>query len=207
MAHHPSGERLAFVDSMRAPYDFTRAVRCFYGHKDPGLGVLSNFHTMEPYVFTIPEDIFDASVGKRTALVANSETSIMLMKAMLMRDASGYASILSAKNAAGVKAAGRRIRPFSQQTWDANIERVAFEVVKQKFEAAPSAASVLLATGDEILVEAAPRDAIWGCGLAEAAVHASGNLWASNGRNLLGRALMAVRSELGAAESSAARRS
>jgi hypothetical protein len=72
---------------MRSPYDFSRPLRGFRGRCDQATGVLPNFHNMEPYVFTIPEGMFDPNVAERTALVTNSESPIMPVKAMLMRDA------------------------------------------------------------------------------------------------------------------------
>ena len=42
---------------------------------------------------------------------------------------------------------------------------VAIAVVSQKFASDPALGQVLLATGNAVLAEAAPRDAIWGIGL------------------------------------------
>jgi predicted NAD-dependent protein-ADP-ribosyltransferase YbiA (DUF1768 family) len=76
---------------------------------------------------------------------------------------------------------------------------VAYETARQKFEAAPWAASILSSADEDVLVQGAPRDTMWGCGPSVAAVLASGNEWAANVRNLLPRALMSVRAELRAA--------
>ena len=64
-----------------------------------------------------------------------------------------------------------------------------------KFGQNPEMREALLATGSKILVEASPLDRIWGVGLRadDAAVFNPGT-W--RGLNLLGLALMVVRSRL-----------
>lgn len=69
------------------------------------------------------------------------------------------------------------------------------EVLTVKFEQNPRLKDYLLATGDAVLVEAAPKDRLWGIGMGE------NNLDVENpkkwlGRNLLGKALMQVRDQL-----------
>ena len=51
----------------------------------------------------------------------------------------------------------------------------------------------LLATGERELVEASPADRIWGIGFTERDAGANRQWW---GQNLLGRALMEVRTRL-----------
>jgi len=64
-----------------------------------------------------------------------------------------------------------------------------------KFSQNPALASYLLNTGDRVLVEASPVDAIWGIGLAADDVRATDPArW--QGLNLLGFALMQVRARL-----------
>lgn len=60
-------------------------------------------------------------------------------------------------------------------------------------EDADSLRAQLLATGDRELVEASPRDRIWGVGFAERNAGANRHRW---GQNLLGKALMDVRGRL-----------
>lgn len=52
---------------------------------------------------------------------------------------------------------------------------------------------MLLATGNRELVEASPRDRIWGIGFGEKNAGANRHRW---GKNLLGKALMDVRDKL-----------
>ena len=65
----------------------------------------------------------------------------------------------------------------------------------QKFLQNPALKDFLLRTGDKILVEASPRDRIWGIGMGASNENAE-NPAAWRGRNLLGFALMEVRDEL-----------
>jgi ribA/ribD-fused uncharacterized protein len=68
------------------------------------------------------------------------------------------------------------------------------EALRAKFSQNQNLKDYLVATGDAILVEAAPRDRLWGIGMGENNPDiADQNKW--NGRNLLGKALMQVRDE------------
>jgi ribA/ribD-fused uncharacterized protein len=64
-----------------------------------------------------------------------------------------------------------------------------------KFGQNPKLASFLDATGDSVVVEASPRDRIWGIGMSQnnPAAH-DPRQW--RGQNLLGFALMAARHQL-----------
>jgi ribA/ribD-fused uncharacterized protein len=68
--------------------------------------------------------------------------------------------------------------------WEEVKDEIMFRAVKRKFQAHADILATLLATGDEELVENAPGDFYWGCG-------ADGT-----GKNMLGKILMNVRSEL-----------
>ena len=64
-----------------------------------------------------------------------------------------------------------------------------------KFESDPAMKEFLLGTGDRVLVEASPRDRIWGIGMGANNENAENpNLW--RGKNLLGFALMEVRERI-----------
>lgn len=60
-------------------------------------------------------------------------------------------------------------------------------------EDADNLRNMLLATGKRELVEASPRDRIWGVGFTEKNAHANRHRW---GKNLLGKALESVRKRL-----------
>jgi ribA/ribD-fused uncharacterized protein len=68
------------------------------------------------------------------------------------------------------------------------------DALRAKFSQNQALKDYLLATGDAILVEAAPRDRLWGIGMGENNPDvADQKKW--KGRNLLGKALMQVRDE------------
>jgi ribA/ribD-fused uncharacterized protein len=71
--------------------------------------------------------------------------------------------------------------------WDAVKDAVMYRAVLRKFEQHPALAEMLLATGEEEIVEAAPTDAYWGVGRD------------GTGFNKLGQIMMRIRGELRAA--------
>lgn len=87
----------------------------------------------------------------------------------------------SPKDAANL---GRR-RDFPlRQDWEAIKDDVMRRAVLKKFQTHQELAELLLATGNEEIVENAPSDFYWGCG-------ADGS-----GKNMLGKILMEVREKL-----------
>lgn len=112
------------------------------------------------------------------------------------------------------KALGRQVKDFDEKIWDerkynlmlsyssstdlraADKLRIVEEGNHHKFtisEDAENLRAMLLATGDRELVEASPRDKIWGIGYAEKDAGYKRARW---GQNLLGKALMSVRRRL-----------
>ena len=99
-----------------------------------------------------------------------------------------------------MRAAGRKIRGFSEPVWDQHRFRIAYEANKLKFDQSPQLKAMLQQTQGRQLVEASPSDRIWGIGFSAADASAHTALW---GQNLLGKALEAVRNDfLSDAESS-----
>jgi len=89
----------------------------------------------------------------------------MLSKAALFRDAVRFDAIAApGKRPEDYKALGRRVQGFDGGAWDGVVVDVAIAVVSQKFASDPVLKQVLLATGNAVLAEAAPQDAIWGIG-------------------------------------------
>ena len=126
---------------------------------------------------------------------ATAEHFMMAGKARLFGDDDTLQKILAAPTPDAAKRLGRRIKPFDEARW----QQARFDIVVQgneaKFRQHPALGAYLLDTGDRVLVEASPVDAVWGIGLAATDSKAADLAqWA--GLNLLGFALMEVRSRL-----------
>lgn len=67
-----------------------------------------------------------------------------------------------------VKALGRKVRNFSEETWVRERERIVLEGSLLKFRQSACLKAELLRTGDKELVGASPLDRIWGVGLGAA---------------------------------------
>jgi hypothetical protein len=124
-----------------------------------------------------------------------AEHWMMAQKALLFGDEAAFQAIITAKTPAQAKEYGRMVEGFEEERWVAHR----FEIVKQgnvhKFSQHPTFAQYLRRTGNRVLVEASPVDAIWGIGLpSDAEEIENPRTW--KGLNLLGFALMEVRDKL-----------
>lgn len=136
------------------------------------------------------EDFEEAGVRYKSA-----EHYMMAGKARLFGDEEMLAAILASETPGEAKKLGRRVRGFQEATWRAHR----FEVVVQgnvaKFGQSPALSAFLLGTSRRVLVEASPKDRIWGIGLAAGDPRAmKPSAW--RGENLLGFALMEARARL-----------
>ncbi|WP_216319628.1 NADAR family protein [Deinococcus aestuarii] len=122
-----------------------------------------------------------------------AEQYLMTRKARLFGDEERVAAILAARTPAECKALGRRVTPYDDGVWARKRYGVALDMLRLKFGQNDGLRAVLLDTGDALLVEASPTDRIWGIGFSEGEAEAHRRIW---GENLLGRALMEVRSEV-----------
>ncbi len=125
---------------------------------------------------------------------ASAEQWMMASKARLFGDEEALARILGTEDPAACKRLGREVRGFDDVRWRA----AAFDLVTAgnvaKF-GVPGLREYLLSTGDELLVEASPRDRIWGIGLGRESEEARDpRTW--RGQNLLGFALVRARAVL-----------
>lgn len=122
----------------------------------------------------------------------SAEHFMMAEKARLFSDLSAEERVLAAATPAEAKAIGREVSGYDDGAW--SKARFA-SVVKGnlgKFREHADLRAYLLGTGDRVLVEASPRDQVWGIGLGAADPKAQHpRTWL--GRNLLGFALMNVR--------------
>ena len=125
----------------------------------------------------------------------SAEHWMMAQKARLFSDTEALRQILDAATPSEAKALGRAVHQYDDAAWAKRRFEAVVEGNLAKFGQHADLRALLLATGDAVLVEAAPRDQVWGIGLGAANPKAADPAsW--RGQNLLGFALMAVRERL-----------
>ncbi len=130
-----------------------------------------------------------------------NEHWMMAGKARLFGDDQTLAEIIAAATPNEAKALGRKVRNFDPAKWDSEKRRIVTEGNLAKFSQHADLREFLLGTGDAVIVEASPFDAIWGIGLGMDDPRALDPAqW--RGENLLGFVLMDVRDQLAADTSS-----
>jgi ribA/ribD-fused uncharacterized protein len=158
----------------------------FWGHQPPpaggvGKGCLSQWW---PAAFTVDGHSYPSA-----------EHFMMAGKASLFGDAETAAQIRQAPHPGAAKALGRQVRGFDELRWAEHRVDLVVTGNLAKFSQHAGLREFLLGTGDRVIVEASPRDPIWGIGLAANDQRAmSPEQWP--GLNLLGFALMEVRHRL-----------
>lgn len=124
-----------------------------------------------------------------------AEHYMMAEKARLFGDEAALAKVMRSRFPVEVKRFGREIAAFDEAIWEAHRFDIVVRGNLAKFRQNPELAAYLLASGETVIVEASPADAVWGIGLAvEHPWIANPKLWP--GLNLLGFALMEVRRTL-----------
>ena len=124
-----------------------------------------------------------------------TEHFMMAEKARLFSGAEFREKIILAETPREAKALGREVRGFTDDVWVASRFEIVVAGNLAKFEQNPEMGRFLVETGSTVLVEASPRDRIWGIGMGRNNEHATDPAhW--RGLNLLGFALMEVRSRL-----------
>lgn len=124
-----------------------------------------------------------------------AEQYMMAEKARIFGDKEAWHQIMVSYDPMTIKKLGRKVRNFNAYVWKKNCQEVVKKGNIAKFSQNPKLKEYLFGTGDKILVEASPKDIIWGIGLAEDAIEACNPcLW--HGENLLGFTLMEVRDVL-----------
>lgn len=124
-----------------------------------------------------------------------AEHWMMAGKARLFRDEEVLEEILAVNDPRTVKALGRKVRNFDEDTWKKHRFDLVVDGNIAKFSQEPSLLQHMRETGDAVLVEASPLDRIWGIGMGESNIHAV-NPARWQGLNLLGFALMKARHSL-----------
>jgi ribA/ribD-fused uncharacterized protein len=172
LAAEAAGERLKYV--------------FFWGHtpKAPGVVGAECLSQWLPSVFTVDGVEF-----------ATAEHYMMWRKAELFRDGAVAAQILAATHPQEAKSLGRSVRNFDQAVWEAERFGIVTDASVAKFAQNADLRAFLLGTGSRVLVEASPRDRVWGIGLSAGHDDAERpGQW--RGLNLLGFALMEARDRL-----------
>ena len=121
-----------------------------------------------------------------------AEQYMMSEKAKLFKDEKTYQLILKETSQAKIKHLGRLIKNFNEIEWNKNKINIVVKGNLLKFTQNEELKNFLIETGDKILVEASPKDTIWGIGLDENNPNAK-NPYKWKGLNLLGFSLMEVR--------------
>lgn len=149
----------------------------------PGRGCLSQWW---PSVFTDDGRRYDTA-----------EHYMMAHKAWLFGDTEVADKILASGHPRNAQKLGRQVRGYAQAVWEAERFAIVVRGNVLKFGQHPELLAYLRSTGDRVLVEASPKDRIWGIGLAGDDPRAADPAtW--RGLNLLGRALMEARAQLAA---------
>lgn len=124
-----------------------------------------------------------------------AEHWMMHQKALLFKDAEMATEILNASSPAQAKAFGRKVKNFDPDVWNQHKFQIVVDGNKHKFNQHEDLKTFLLKTGKRTIVEASPRDRIWGIGMGKSNEKVE-NLLLWRGQNLLGFALMEVRDKL-----------
>ncbi|WP_108869187.1 NADAR family protein [Aquimarina aquimarini] len=150
----------------------------------------------------------DGSIGKscfsqwwKSAFIVDQETYktaehwMMAGKAKLFGDTDIQKQIIACNDPMEAKQLGRKVKNFDPEVWNQHKYQIVKEGNLYKFSQHKDLKEFLLSTKKQVLVEASPRDRIWGIGMGQSNEKAQNpNLW--RGQNLLGFVLMEVRDEL-----------
>ncbi|GMR47415.1 hypothetical protein PMAYCL1PPCAC_33470 [Pristionchus mayeri] len=125
----------------------------------------------------------------------SSEQFFMWVKAKTFKDEETAEDILSAGSPAEARKLGRMVRNFKDEVWKETSLRIMTVACYRKFQQNPGLRSALFSTAGAVLVEAAPRDRIWGIGIGASNVNAKDPArW--RGSNNLGRILTVIREHM-----------
>ncbi|KAG8706539.1 hypothetical protein FRC08_000993 [Ceratobasidium sp. 394] len=142
-----------------------------------------------PSVFVSTE-----SDGPTSFTYENAEQFMMHRKGLLFApDSPATAAILETTDPRDIKALGRKIPNFDDDIWKRERMNIVIRGTYLKFIQNEDLKNQLLATGDKELVEASPRDRVWGVGFGAKQAPVKRANW---GANLLGKALMEVRERI-----------
>lgn len=124
-----------------------------------------------------------------------AEQFMMAEKARLFHDEDALQKIMQAYEPMEQKKIGRRVHGYDDAQWKEHCFDIVVRGNVAKFSQNVKLRNFLLSTGNKILVEASPKDNVWGIGLDEES-HDAVNPKRWPGTNLLGFALMEVRDKI-----------
>jgi ribA/ribD-fused uncharacterized protein len=166
--------------------DYRLKFLLFWGHTPSPSGQIG------PHVFSqwYPHEFTSDGIRYATA-----EHFMMAEKARLFGDEHHLDLILAAATPGEAKKLGRHVQGFQDDAWNQHRLDIVARGSVAKFSSNESMRDYLMGTGDRVLVEASPRDRIWGIGMGKNNPSAERpSQW--RGKNLLGFALMQARAEL-----------
>ena len=158
----------------------------FWGHRAKVPGVVDS---------SCLSNWFPAPFEREGVRYATAEHYMMAGKARLFGDEEALRRVLAAGSPGAAKQVGREVRNFNEERWKEARSRIVEEGVYTKFAQNEALGAFLVGTKRRVLVEASPKDRIWGIGMSRDEEGAKNPLlW--NGLNLLGFALMRARERL-----------
>ena len=138
---------------------------------------------------------FPASFVINKEVYVSAEQYMMVAKAYLFDDLDSVAKIFATDSPVEAKKLGRQVKNFDAKRWSDYCMKAVVTGNIAKFSQNPALKTFLLNTKDRVLVEASPRDRVWGIGMGVNNPNAcKPENW--RGRNLLGFALMQAREVL-----------
>lgn len=158
----------------------------FWGHRQKRAGEVTK---------SCLSNWFPAPFTEGGIMYRTTEHYMMAQKALLFKDADTSTKIIQANTPGEAKQLGRLVQGFNEDTWVHHRFEIVVRGNLAKFSQHAALKSFLLSTHARILVEASPTDQIWGIGMAADDPQVEHpDAW--KGLNLLGFALMEVRSRL-----------
>lgn len=124
-----------------------------------------------------------------------AEHYMMAEKARLFNDNDALMKILESKHPGDAKKLGRTVKGYQEDVWKNNRFDIVVRGNQSKFSQNEILSDFLINTGERVLVEASPRDRIWGIGMEQSNPDSENpDRW--RGLNLLGFALIQVRNSI-----------
>ncbi|WP_018750558.1 NADAR family protein [Paenibacillus sanguinis] len=176
------------LDALRQAYQAGEKFKFlfFWGHTPPADGGINQSCFSQWWMCSFEVDGIAYSC---------TEQYMMAEKARLFGDTEMLEAIMKSGHPKEMKAFGRAVRHFDQQVWAEQC----YDIVKRgnlaKFSQNAALWDFMKTTKNRILVEASPRDRVWGIGMGKSNPDAENPLkW--RGKNQLGFALTEVRDHL-----------